>query len=373
MLHPHRSLQDLVDGELSDRRRVSVEHHVARCASCQETVARLRALKSALLGLQKPAPHPGLRLRLLAQDFSAPLAGERSTIEALQPRIPPFPGVRAGSSTGAADRSFGEPATGQGSDADGRFHGGQDSVGVHRSVGGSSHHGGTHDAARRRRSLVGAAGGSAVVVTVLLSSAYVVGSQASPTPVEAASGTTALRAGWESVAPQTPALLDTEQLDILRAGGWYCPELESLGFTLTSAEGITVAGRPTLELVLENDGETVTVYEQRKVSESGAADGPPVDAVTGRTVTAAGFEHVGGTDRDVWVRSGTPWQVVLDSPSVTYTVVSTLPAAAMPGTLNQLVTTEHAQLSLAPQAEDDSMMSRIVRGLSMITDPDASR
>ena len=96
-------------------------------------------------------------------------------------------------------------------------------------------------------------------------------------------------------------------------------------------------------------------------------------AVTGEPVTTSGFDHIGGTDRDVWVRSGEPWQVVLDSPSVTYTVVSTLPASAMPGTLSQLVTTEHAQLALAPQPPEDSMVERIIRGLSTMTHPETGR
>jgi len=283
-------------------------------------VSRLRTLKSALLGLQNPVPDAEFQRRLLA------------------------PGVASGShGHGQAER------TGS-------------SVSFVR-----DHHGRTAPH-RRRRAALAAAGGSAVVATAILGSAYIVGSEQAVT-AETASGSSALRAGWESVAPQTPTYLDTDQLDTLRAGGWYCPELESLGYTLKSAEGITVGGKPTLELVLENDGATVTVYEQRKVGGAGDADSAPLNAVTGASVTTDGFEHVGGSDRDVWVRSGNPWQVVLDSPSVTYTVVSTMPAAAMPQTLSQLVTTEHAQLALAPRDQHDSMVGRIVRGLSMIADP----
>jgi hypothetical protein len=292
MLHPHRSLQDLVDGELSDRRRLSIERHVARCPTCSTTVSRLRTLKSELLGLRSPAPDPAFQRRLLSASASASAAHEHA-----RP-------ARSGLGTHAA-RDHQE-----------------------------------RTAPRRGRSVVAAAGGSAV------------------------------QAGWDSVAPRTPTYLDTAQLDTLRAGGWYCPELESLGFALKSAEGITVAGNPTLELVLENDGETVTVYEQRKVGSDTGASSAPVSAVTGQAVTADGFDHVGGAGRDVWVRSGEPWQVVLDSPTVTYTVVSSMPAAAMPRTLSQLVATEHAQLALAPRAEDDSMMGRILRGLSKITHPD---
>ncbi|MCU1633514.1 MAG: hypothetical protein JWM61_2166 [Micrococcaceae bacterium] len=323
MLHPHRFLQDLVDGELSDRRRITVERHVSRCTPCAATVSRLRSLKSALLGLRRPSPDPDFQRSLLS---SGPPSEGRSRLHRHEERT---------GSSAAFVRDHHERTT----------------------------------PPRRRRTVLAAAGGSAVVATAILGSAYIVGSEAQSVPVEAASGSTALRAGWESVAPQTPTYLDNDQLDTLRAGGWYCPELESLGYTLQSAEGITVGGRPTLELVLENDGHTVTVYEQRKVSEIQEAETAPLSAVSGRTVTADGFEHVGGADRDLWVRSGNPWQVVLDSPTVTYTVVSRMPAAAMPKTLSQLVTTEHAQLSLAPQGQDDSMVERIIRGLSMITHP----
>lgn len=319
MLHRHRSLQDLVDGELSDRRRIAVERHVSRCPSCAAALERIRSLKSTLLGLSRPHPHPDFQRRLLSP----------------APR-----GLPSGSGAAPApDRH-------------------------------------EHAAQGRRPAILVSAGGFAVVAAAILASAYVVGSEARPVAAGAApgpvTGTAALRSGWESVAPRTPTYLDTDQLETLRAGGWYCPELEALGFTLRSAEGITVGGRPTLELVLENDGDTVTVYEQRKVGGTSVDRGatpPPLNAATGNTVASDGFEHIGGAAQDVWVRAGAPWQAVLDSPSVTYTVVSDLPPAAMPQTLSQLVTAEHAQLSLTPQGQEDSMVERIVRGLSMITHP----
>ena len=322
MLHPRRSLQDLVDGELSDRRRIAVERHVSRCSACAETVTRLRGLKSALLGLSNPSPDPALQRRLLSPGFESSLKSS-----------PHGHDVRSGSSAAFV----------------------------------RAHHERTSPRRRHRTLLV--AGGSAVAATSVLAGAYVVGAEVPPEAVGSGTGTAALRSGWESVAPRTPTYLDAGQLETLRAGGWYCPDLESLGFTLSSAEGITVGGRPTLELVLENDGATVTVYEQRKVGGVRQAGTPPVNAVTGNIVTSDGFEHIGGADQDLWVRSGEPWQVVLDNPTVTYTVVSDLPAAAMPRTLSQLVTTEHAQLALTPQVQDDPMMERILRGLSRITHP----
>ncbi|MHA7281599.1 anti-sigma factor family protein [Arthrobacter sp. TMS2-4] len=337
MLHRQRSLQDLVDGELSDRRRIAVERHVSRCSSCAVALERIRSLKTTLLGLDRPSPHPDFQHRLLStgpDGFPAPR------------------GVPAGSSAAPAPD--------------------------HHDLTGHRDHGdhGDHGMPRHRRSVLVTAGGSAVVAAAILASAYVVGSEARPVAagpgMDPAAGTAALRSGWESVAPRTPTYLDMDQLETLRAGGWSCPELEALGFTLRSAEGITVGGRPTLELVLENEGDTVTVYEQRRVGGPAvdrAVAQTPLNAATGNTVTSDGFEHIGGAAQDVWVRAGAPWHAVLDSPSVTYTVVSDLPPAAMPQTLSQLVTVEHAQLSLTPQGQEDSLVDRIVRGLSMITDP----
>jgi len=325
MFHPHRSLHDLVDGELTDRRRLAVERHVSRCPSCAAALSRIRALKSTLLGLDRPDPHPDLQRRLLSPGFGGSPA----------PRAP-----HTGSSAAFV----------------------------------REHHERTNPQ-RRRRVLAIGGGGSAVVAAAILASAYVVGSGVPPVAEGTATGTTALRAGWESVAPRTPTFLDADQLETLRAGGWYCPELRTLGFTLQSAEGITVGGRPTLELVLENDGDTVTVYEQRKVD--GIVDGraapAPVNAVTGNSVLSDGFEHIGGAGPEVWVHAGAPWQAVLDSPSVTYTVVSERPPASMPQTLSQLAMTEHTQLALAPQGQDDSVADRILRGLSMITHPQGGR
>lgn len=328
MLHSQRSLQDLVDGELSDRRRIAVERHVTRCSSCAVAVGRLRGLKTSLLGLRNPDPDPELQRRLLAPDFASTTASPTGSGHVDTPGRPPEQ-VRSGSRV-ASSSSGPHPAP-----------------------------------ARRRRTLAAIVSGSAVA-GVILGGAYVVGAEEVPT--DGLPGVTAMRAGWDSVVPRTPASLDEDQLDRLRSGGWYCPELESLGYTLRSADGITVAGRPTLELVLEKDGDTVTVYEQRKVGE-GRDPGEPLSPVTGNAVSSDGFAHIGGTGRDLWVREGNPWQVVLDSPSVTYTVVSDLPASVMPQTMSQLVLAERAQLSFGPGEQEDSMVKRIVRGLTTITNP----
>lgn len=292
---------------------------MARCAPCARTVARLRALKSSLLGLRNPSLDPEFQRRLLTPDHATYVNRADHRPRAARHRPYPAPDRRPGST-------------------------------------------------RLPHALPLVVAGTATAAALVLTSAYVLGAPPQPATADGAgAGTGTVRAGWNSAVPQTPALLDEQQLDLLRAGGWHCPELASLGFVLRSAEGITVAGRPTLELVLENGSDTVTVYEQRRSGARGTA--APSNAVTGNTVTKDGFEQVGGTDRQVWVRSGDPWQVVLDSPSVTYTVVSDLPAAQMPRTLSRLVTTERAQLSFSQPEEADSVVDRILRGLTVLTSP----
>ncbi len=328
MFHPRRSLQDLADGELSDHRRATIEQHLQHCASCADDLSRLRGHKSVLLGLQNPSPDPDFQRRLLSSGSSVARPDQRRDVTGAT-------GIR--SVTGVTGLTGIKGATPRR----------------------------TRVAARRRRALL-VAGGTVGVATAILTGAYIVGSGSGPVRAGAATGPTTLRAGWDAMAPGTRTALDADQVESLRAQGWSCPELMSLGFTLRSAEAMLVGGVPTLELVLDHHGDLVTVYEQRKID--GRPADAPINAATGRTVVQDGFDHVGGVEQDLWVRSGAPWLVVLDAPYLTYTVVSELPPADMPQTLQQLVTAEYAQLS-PQQPQDDSVMERIVRGLSIIADP----
>ncbi|MHA7292789.1 hypothetical protein [Arthrobacter sp. HLT1-21] len=223
--------------------------------------------------------------------------------------------------------------------------------------------------ASRHRTPMAVTGGLAVVALATLTGAYALGAE-SESEVLAGSGRNgALMAGWQSVAPSTPSALNDSQLEELRGDGWYCPDLEMLGFTVVSAEAMTIAGRPALMMVLDDGADSVTIYEQRKLGDGREpVASPPINAVTGNTVVADGFERIGGMQRQVWVHPGHSWQVVLDSQSVTYTVVSSLPAAEMPQAVSQLVLAEHSRLDpTEPTAQDP--VSRILRGLSKLAQP----
>lgn len=316
MRHPRKFLQDFADEELEPRKRAAVAEHLLRCSHCAALIDDHRRLRSVLARTDAPKPPEDLPDRILGR-----MSGSSS--------VPSAAGASATELRLGTRRAL--PTT--------------------------------------RRIPLMAMGGAAAAAAAILAGAYVVGAEDGSTPVAGADAASALRAGWESVAPETPAVLDAGELDLLREDGWYCPELEAMGFALRSAEGITVGGRPTLELVLDNGTDTITVYEQRRLNSARDAGTPPVNAVTGNSVTVDGFEHIGGTERDMWVHPGEPWQVVLHSPSVTYTVVSSMAASAMPQALNQLVATEHAQLAPPPHGPDNSMMTRILRGLGVLADP----
>lgn len=323
MRHPKRHLADFVDGELPSGRRRAVENHLARCGACREIVQAHRGVRSRLQNSEIPRPDDDLVGRIMATAHHGPADAQVDLTDAFghhreQPR-----------------RMSGFAA--------------------------------------RHRTPIAVTGGLAVVTLATLTGAYALGVESEDDIVADTGRNGALLAGWESVAPETPSLLDASELEELRGGGWYCPDLEMMGFTVSSAEAMTVAGRPALMMVLEDGANSVTIYEQRKLGTGRQPEAsPPVNAVTGNLVTEDGFERIGGMQRQLWVHPGHSWQVVLDSRSVTYTVISSLPAAEMPTAVNQLVLAEHSRLAPTTQTAHDPL-SRILRGLNKLAQPSSGQ
>lgn len=311
MRHPRRFVADFVDGELTPARRKAVEGHLSRCAACRNAVRMEENVRNRLKSSGTPGPAGDLCARIIDRT--------RAEWEQGCAEMHPRPDVQP-------------PGFGF-----------------------------------RRRMSMALTGGVAVVSLATLAGAYALGAESESAPAAADSAASALVAGWQSVAEYTPAKLDAEQLERLRRGGWYCPELSAMGFDVVGADAITVRGRPTLRMVLADGSDRITIYESRKLD--GTVADAPVNAVTGNSVTADGFERIGGTSRELWVHPEHSWHVVLDSASVTYTVVSSLPTADMPGALAQLVLSERSQLAAAPPPVRDDPLSRILRGLSKLTQP----
>ncbi len=194
----------------------------------------------------------------------------------------------------------------------------------------------------RRRAKSVLIAGTAAAVVALLGGAYLAGGEtsvatAAPQPSMAAAG---LTSRWPVENPGTMApqpgsaqlatAVESTDLDSLKNAGWACPELDSMGFSLRSAEGFVLAGVPTLELILSNGPNTVRVYEQRPQQGSAAGgSGIPLNAMTGHDAAADGFTPLSSGGVQMWLHQGSPWQVIFRQEDATYTVSTDLPAAAL--------------------------------------------
>lgn len=324
MGHPHRHLAAFIDGELPLKHARSIEHHLEQCQRCREAAAFQRGIRSRLRG-PVPGPQRDLAQRILARTHGT---GVEHTATASGSSV-----YRARSSGWAREAA-------------------------------------AHPGPSRRRRAAAIAGAVSVVAGATLGSAYLIGSE--PEPVASPDQQHAISSGWNAVATSTPMSLVEDQVDELRAEGWNCPALESLGYGIESADAITVRGTPTVRLKLSDGTHSLTVYEQRKLSDVKSAQAPPVNAVTGNSVTSDGFERMGGTGRDLWVNPAHSWQVVLDAESVTYTLMSNTPPADMPAAVQQVVYTEQAQLSPVADVPANDPFHRVLRGLARMSQTDGN-
>ncbi|MCZ2404010.1 hypothetical protein IV498_12665 [Paenarthrobacter sp. Z7-10] len=141
---------------------------------------------------------------------------------------------------------------------------------------------------------------------------------------------------------QRAAPVNAAAIQQLKAAGWACPELESLGFSLRSADGFVRAGVPTLELVLSNGANTVALYEQRPQREAAAGgSGIPVNALTGHDAQTDGFEPTSTGGVQLWLHPGRPWQLIFREDDATYTVSTDLPASAVAAVTAAIAGQEH--------------------------------
>lgn len=318
MRHPTRSLTDYAAGELTPARKRRVEQHVLRCPRCRDALDAEETLRHRLRNATTPSPSDDLFERILSESALAlrPIPGSEPKLGRLGP---PQQGIR------------------------------REAV------------------ARRKRTALALSGCTAVVAAATLTAAYALGSETPSVDSMAAGASTSVTESFRSVAADTPSTLSAAQIEQLRQDGWFCPELHSLGFQLERAEARRLDGRPTLELHLSDGRHDLVIYEQR--SGTGSSAEAPVNAATGNTVLEDGFENVGGTEQSVWLHPGRAWQLVIESDSATYTVVSTLPVSDMPRAVSQLMFTEHSQLAYSRPEVPHDPVSRIIRGLGKLAEP----
>ena len=303
MRHPTRHLRNYVDGEISPQREQAIDAHLSRCASCRAAVAEERRLRSRIRSFRVPDAGP---------ELSARIAGRVTALQS---------GCSEPVGTGPARQA---------------------------------------KVLDRRSHALAAAGAAAAAGAVLLGGAYFAGSILE---VPAQTGArAAMAAGWDEVARS--GNLGADQLQLLRAHGWTCPELADLGLKLESARSLRVQGRPAVEMTFAADGEQLRLVEQHPLP--GEDHQPVINAVTGRTVSEDGFSVAGSqAGPAVFGSDEHPGQKVVAAGSVTYTFESSQPEKSLPRAVEELSLLESARL--ARTGSDSEPMERIVRGLAMFT------
>ncbi|RAX44942.1 anti-sigma factor [Arthrobacter sp. AQ5-06] len=159
---------------------------------------------------------------------------------------------------------------------------------------------------RAARVLAFAAGGTAAAAGILAVSAFALAGDSLPV------AQTAINGSLVQHTAQLPAdgrELSAPQLLALRSEGWVCPELESLGFHVRSANAITLNGRPAVEMHLSDGRHYATIVEQH-----------PADA------ERSSAQNNGENERKLLVSNLVPWTATVETTGGIFTVESDLPA-----------------------------------------------
>jgi anti-sigma factor RsiW len=148
------------------------------------------------------------------------------------------------------------------------------------------------------RALALTAGGTVAAAGILALSAFALAGDTLPTAAAAMNGSLMQHAAQ---LPADGRTLTPPELSALRAEGWVCPGLESLGFQIRSANAVTRNGMPAVEMHLSDGQHYATVVEQHP-------GGPPA---------GAGRLEVTGL---------APWTATYATSAATFFVESDLPA-----------------------------------------------
>lgn len=212
---------------------------------------------------------------------------------------------------------------------------------------------------RTARAVALAAGGTAAAAGILAVSAFALAGDSLPVAQSAINGSLVQHTAQ---LPADGREISAPQLLALRAEGWVCPDLASLGFHVRSANAITLNGRPAVEMHLTDGQHYATIVEQH-----------PVDAQQQSGQDAE--QNSGANEGKLLVSSLAPWTATVETTAGTFTVESDLPAEqaddAVP-VLQRLsvlaVEGINAGVSTAPgdspvTAADDSPAARLERGI----------
>lgn len=192
------------------------------------------------------------------------------------------------------------------------------------------------------------AGGTAAAAGLLAVGAFALAGDSLPLAGPALNGNLLQQAAQ---VPADGRELTAPQLSALRSEGWVCPELESLGFHVRSANAITVNGMPAVELHLSDGQHYATVVEQHPADPAG---------------------NVGS----LVVSKQAPWTATYETAAGRFTLESDLPADVADDALPVLqrlsaVAVEGIDAGTSPDAapdtaQDDSPAARLERGIRKI-------
>ena len=155
----------------------------------------------------------------------------------------------------------------------------------------------------------------------------------------------------------------------LRSEGWVCPDLESLGFHVRSANAITLNGRPAVEMHLSDGQHYATVVEQH-----------PADAQqqSGQDAEQNSEQNSGENEGKLLVSSLAPWTATVETTAGTSLLSPTsrrsrpmTPFLCCSGSASspqqESTRVSHRRLlTAAGTAADDSPAARLERGIHKI-------
>lgn len=166
-----------------------------------------------------------------------------------------------------------------------------------------------------------------------------------------------------NVADGGPRSLSSDDVDELRAAGWTCPDLNTVGYWVESAELTERAGAPAVVADLRSTAHAVTLVEQHPGS-AGLVDG-----ATGRTVSAAEFRPVTGSGTELWVarsNAGTTSNVVFRVADAVYSLRSDTSTADAMRVAGVIAAADRAQVDRSTPDPGDGAVDRVVRGLNRL-------
>lgn len=306
MHRQRKHIDAYLDGELDERQRTSVEHHVGACADCRLLLEDRRRLK--------------LRLQSLI-----PAADETAPDDALMGRL------REGPWSVNTSTSFSSAAL----DADG------------------------HSSRLRSLAPTLAATAVAAMLAAVVCAAWMLGGSVQ----DSVAGGGPLAASWS----KTGTDLSRSDLAALRSAGWNCPTLGPAGLELIGATGSRTQGIDHVTLQFSGGNGEVVVTESRtrnvpllksslftsapgrSLTRGSGAGTPTLQDIDGETVSVATVGN--GLD--------------LEMKNASYSLRSSLDGSGTDAVKQRIVATEHARL--APHVENpEGILNRLARGMSRL-------